>query len=184
MTFARLRNIVDTLKCKYATELAVYRAQSLALELCDQMADAVTPGRPKSKLTCLDYAFSLFTRLRAKGIRVNSHVGLYNYLSGCLDKLLLPQVNDVLRSLFPKARDKGLIPPSRIEVPFRPRREWKPRMGYFIAALADRERAAKARGTWREPGPYPKPNPAAAVFRPRPPVPYLLPTTPSAATAA
>ena len=43
---ARLRNIVDTLKCKYATELAVYRARPLALELCDQMADVVTPGRP------------------------------------------------------------------------------------------------------------------------------------------
>ncbi len=182
MTFTRLRNIVDTLKRKHAAQLAVYRARPLALELCDQMAEAVTPGRPKPKLTCLDYAFNLFTRLREKDIRVNSHVGLYDYLSGCLDKLLLPQVNDVLRSLFPKAREKGLIPQSRIEVPFKRRREWKLGMGYFIVAMADRKRAAMARGTWREPDPHPKPNPATA-FRPRPRVPCLLPTTPSAATA-
>ena len=125
MTFARLRNLVADLKRKYADELAVYRSRPFALELCDQMADAVTPGRPRSTMTCNDLAFSLFTRLRDRGIRVNSHLGLSNYLSDCPDKLFLPQVNDVLRSLFPKARDKGLIPPSRIEVPFRPRRIWK-----------------------------------------------------------
>ena len=166
MTFARLKNLVADLKRKYADELAVYRSRPFALELCDQMADAVTPGRPRSTMTCNDLAFSLFTRLRDRGIRVNSHLGLSNYLSDCLDKLFLPQVNDVLRSLFPKARDKGLIPPSRIEVPFRPRRIWKHGMGYFMAVLADDDRAARARGTWRQPDPDPLPAPVPFRFRP------------------
>ena len=123
VTFTRLKNIVDQLKRKYATQLTVYRARPFALELCDQMADAVTTGRPGTALTSNQHAFNLFQRLRTHGIRVDSHVGLANYLSDCLDKLLLPQVNEVLRSLFPRARDRGLVPPSRIQVPFRPRQE-------------------------------------------------------------
>ena len=123
MTFTRLKNLVQTLKCKYATELAVYRARPFALELCDRMADAVTPGRPRCNLTCNQLAFDLFTRLRERRIRVNSHLGLSLYFSDCLDKLVLPQVNDVLRTLFPVARDRGLVPPSRIQVPFQPRKD-------------------------------------------------------------
>ena len=68
-----------------------------------------------------------------------------DYLNGCLRKLLLPQVSDVLRSLFPKAADRGLIPRSRMEVPFWPRRVWKPGKGYFAQTLADAAGAARAR---------------------------------------
>ena len=147
MTFTRLKNIVETLKQKYATELAVYRATPFALELCDQMADAVTPGKPKSNLSINRYALNLFNRLHDRGIRVTSHLRLSDYLADCLDKLLLPQVNDVLRSIFPKAAERGLIPRSRIEIPFRPRRLWERGMGYFIAALDDSASADRARGT-------------------------------------
>ena len=123
MTFTSLMSLVQTLKCKYATELAVYRARPFALELCDRMADAVTPGRPRCNLTCNRLAFDLFTQLRDRGIRVDSHLGLSQYLSDCLDKLLLPQLNDVLRTLFPVARARGLVPPSLIQIPFKPRED-------------------------------------------------------------
>ena len=145
MTFIQIRNQVDALCRKYATELEIYRATPLALELCDEMADALTPGRPNPKLACSDWAWILFKRLRDRGIRVKGHFHLCDYLSRCLERLLLPQVNDVLRSLFPKARDQGLLPPSRIEVPFHHRRVWKPGMGYFIATLTDAALAARAR---------------------------------------
>ena len=145
MTFSQLRSQVNTLMRKYDTELELYRAAPLALELCDRMADAVTPGRPNPMLTCDDWAFNLFKRLRDRGVRVRSHHGLYDYLSGCLDKLLLPQLNEVLRSLFPKARDRGLIPRSRLEVPFWPRRNWQPGKGYFAQTLADAAQAARTR---------------------------------------
>ncbi|MYE41377.1 MAG: hypothetical protein F4X27_14320 [Chloroflexi bacterium] len=149
MTFTRLRIQVDSLMRKYYTELQLYRAAPLALELCDQMADAVTPGRPNSKLTCDGWAFNLFRKLRDQGIRVRGHVRLSDYLNGCLRKLLLPQVSDVLRSLFPKAADRGLIPRSRMEVPFWPRRVWKPGMGYFAQTLADAAGASRARLGYR-----------------------------------
>jgi len=149
MTFARLRIQVDSLMRKYDTELQLYRAAPLALELCDQMADAVTPGRPNSKLTCDDRAFNLFRKLRDQGIRVRGHVRLCDYLNSCLNKLFLPQLSDVLRSLFPKAANRGLIPRSRQEVPFWPRRVWKPGMGYFAQTLADAAGAARARRGYR-----------------------------------
>ena len=144
MTFAQLRNQVNSLMRKYHTEIEVYRATPMALELCDEMADAVTPGRPNPNLTCDDWAWTLFKRLRDRGIRVSSHLGLYDYLADCLEKLVLPQLNDVLRSLFPKARSRGLIPRSREEVRFWPRRTWQQGRGYFPQTLADAARAAKA----------------------------------------
>ena len=145
MTFARLRSQVDSLMRKYDTQLRLYRATPMALELCDQMADAVTPGRPNPQLTCDDWAFNLFRKLRDRGIRVNGHVRLHDYLDECLSKLYLPQLSNVLRSLFPKAAQRGLIPRSRVEVPFWPRRVWKPGKGYFAQTLADAAGAARAR---------------------------------------
>ena len=145
MTFTQLRNQVNTLMHKYDTQLQLYRAAPLALELCDQMADAVTPGRPNPELTCDDWAFNLFRKLRDRDIRVRGHVRLHDYLDECLSKLYLPQLNNVLRALFPKAAQRGLIPRSRVEVPFWPRRVWKPGMGYFIQTLADAAGAARAR---------------------------------------
>ena len=145
MTFTRLRIQVDSLMRKYDTELQLYRAAPLALELCDRMADAVTPGRPNPRLSCDGWAFSLFRKLRDRGIRVRGHVRLSDYLNGCLRKLLLPQASDVMRSLFPKAADRGLIPRSRMEVPFWPRRVWKPGKGYFAQTLTDAAGAARAR---------------------------------------
>lgn len=145
MTFTQLKNQVNALCRKYATELAIYRARPLALDLCDQMADAVTPGRPKKALQCSDWAWLLAVRLRERGIRVKTHVFLSNYLEDCLDRLILPQVNNVLRALFREARDRGLIPRSREQIPFTRRRVWKPGAGYFIVALSDAAQAAEAR---------------------------------------
>ena len=109
MTFARLRTQVDSLMRKYDTQLQLYRAAPLALELCDRMADAVTPGRPNPRLSCDDWAFNLFRKLR----------------------------------------DRGIIPRSRIEVPFWPRRVWKPGMGYFAQTLTDAAGATRARRGYR-----------------------------------
>ena len=48
MTFTQLKNQVDALCRKYATELEIYRATPLALELCDEMADALTEVDPEN----------------------------------------------------------------------------------------------------------------------------------------
>ena len=145
MTFTQLKNQVDALCRKYATELAIYRARPLALEFCDEMAEAVTPGKPKSTMQCTGWARMLFERLRERGIRVKTHIFLSEYLEGCLERLILPQVNNILRALFLEARERGLIPRSREQVPFTRRRVWKPGTSYFIAALSDAAQAADAR---------------------------------------
>ena len=146
MTFTQLRNQVNTLMRKYATRLDIYRARPMALELCDRMADVVTPGRPNPQLTCDGWAWNLFKSLRDRGIRVRSHVHLCDYLSAFLDRLVLPQLSEVLRALFPKAANRGLIHRSlHQEIPFWPRRVWKPGTGYFAQTLADAARAGRAR---------------------------------------
>ena len=146
MTFTQLRSQVNTLMRRYATRLDIYRARPMVLELCDRMADAVTPGRPNPQLACDDWALNLFKSLRDRGIRVRGHVRLSNYLDRCLERLVLPQLSDVLRALFPKAASRGLIPRSpHRDIPFWPRRVWNPGTGYFAQTLADAARAAKAR---------------------------------------
>ena len=46
MTLNQLKNQVNKLMRKYATEVAVYRARPLALEFCDEMAAAVAGKNP------------------------------------------------------------------------------------------------------------------------------------------
>ena len=121
MTFARLRSIVDSLKYKYRDQLTVYRARPHAEDLCDQMAEAVTPGTPRVLRSTDDWAFGLFEKLRDRDLPVKQWWKLAEYLDTCLEKRVLPQVNDVLRTFFPRAREKGLIPRTLVDVPFEPR---------------------------------------------------------------
>ena len=118
MTYSQLKNQVDALCRKFSTELKLYRARAVACEFCDEMAAAVTGESPGPKLPLQEWAGILYERLTQRHIRVKGFLGLYNYLERCLDRRLLPQVNDVLRSLFPEAARRGLIPRSTIPVPF------------------------------------------------------------------
>ena len=118
MTFTQIRIQVDVLSRKYATELQVYRARSIALQFCDEMADAVTGSKPGPQRPLLEWALILQKRLNERGIRLKNFLSLYDYLESCLDRRILPQVNDVLRSLMPQAALRGLIPRSIRNIPF------------------------------------------------------------------
>ena len=118
MTFTQIRTQVDALCRKYATELEVYRARSLALEFCDEMAAAVTGSKPGPERSLMEWAQLLLQRMADIGSRHRNLLPLHNYLERCLDRRTLPQVNDVLRSLMPKAAARGLIPRSIQPVPF------------------------------------------------------------------
>ena len=48
MNISYLRRRVDALVRKYADEIAVHRLRPLALEFCDEMAEAVQAPKPKS----------------------------------------------------------------------------------------------------------------------------------------
>ena len=117
MTVSELRRRVDALCRKYATELRIYRLRRLALEFCDEMAEAVQNPKPEKPRSITDWAKLLFDRAKERNVRLKTFVHLASYLEKCLEKRVLPQVNDVLRSLLPREAAKGLIPRS---VPDRP----------------------------------------------------------------
>ena len=118
MTFSQLRTQVDALCRKYAAELEAYRLRPLAQELCDEMAGSVTGNKPGPKLPILDWAMLLQRRMAARGFRPRNFPALHDYLARCLDRRVLPQANDILRSLLPNAAQRGLIPRSLEPVPF------------------------------------------------------------------
>ena len=118
MTLNQLKNEVNKLMRKYAAEVAVYRARPLALEFCDEMTAAVTSDKPGPKLSLMQWALVLHNRLTERGLHVRASTGLYDYLKRCLDRQVFPQLNDTLRSLFPKAAKRGLIPRSIQPVSF------------------------------------------------------------------
>ena len=119
MNFSTLRRQVDALLLKYATKVQIYRLRPHALDLCDEMTEAVTEPITSTPKSVMAWAFDFFRRLREHGLRLWDFIPLADYLDECLQRRVLPQVNNVLRSILPKAAAKGLIPRSMDEpIPF------------------------------------------------------------------
>ena len=119
MTFSQIRRLVDSLMLKYADEVEVYRLQPVAQQFCDDMANAVT-GKKRGRRRSIDeWAEIFFRRVRERGLRLQGLAHLDRYLNQCLECRVLPQVNEVLRALLPRAVRRGLIPrPVQDPVPF------------------------------------------------------------------
>ena len=119
MTLSQIRRLVDSLMLKYADELEAYRLRPIAQQFCDDMTNAVTGkkrGRPRS---IQEWGNIFFQRTQERGLRIIGRVHLDSYLNQCLERRVLPQVNEVLRALLPKAVRRGLIPRAVQEpVPF------------------------------------------------------------------
>ncbi len=96
----------------------MYRLRPLAQKLCGEMADAVTGNKPGPKLPVVEWAQLLIKRSADRGLRPRNLVPLNNYLERCLNRRVLPQCNNVLRTLLPRAAQRGLIPRSIEAVPF------------------------------------------------------------------
>ncbi len=110
MNFSTLRRQVDALLLKYATKVQIYRLRPHALDLCDEMTEAVSGPITTPPKSVMAWASDFFRRLREHGLRLWDFIPLADYLDECLQRRVLPQVNDVLRSILPKAAAKGLIP--------------------------------------------------------------------------
>ncbi len=110
MNFSTLRRQVDALLLKYATKVQIYRLRPHALELCDEMTEAVTEPITSTPKSVMAWACDFFRKLREHGLRLWDFIPLADYLDECLKRRVLPQVNNVLRSILPKAAAKGLIP--------------------------------------------------------------------------
>jgi len=119
MTFSQIRRLVDSLMLKYADEIEVYRLRPVAQQFCDDMTNAVTGrkrGRPRS---IPEWGNIFFQRTQERGLRIMARARLDSYLNQCLECRVLPQVNDILRALLPRAVRRGLIPcPLQEPVPF------------------------------------------------------------------
>ena len=120
MTLSQIRSQVDALCRNYATELKIYRLRPLALQFSDEMADAVTGNKRGPARSLDDWALLFIRRMRERGIppRPRNLNAILSYLERCLERRVLPQVNDLLRSILSRAAGKGLIPRSTDPVPF------------------------------------------------------------------
>ena len=117
-TYARLRSQVDSLMRKYATELKLYRLQPVAVEFCDEMAAAVAGDKRPPAKPLTPWGLLLIRRIQDRGYRPGDLGILLRYLETCVKRRVLPQANDVLRALFPKAAGRGLIPRTLQEIPY------------------------------------------------------------------
>ena len=117
-TFASLRRQVDTLCRKYAAELEVYRLRTPALEFCDEMAEAMISEKKGPQKPPLEWALLFGRKMQDGGFRLRSFNGLIRYMERCLERRILPQLNDLLRAILPKTAARGLIPRSIQQVPF------------------------------------------------------------------
>ena len=79
MTISDLRRRVDALCRKYATELRIYRLRRLALEFCDEMAEAVQGPKPEKPRSITDWAKLLFDRAKERNVRLKTFVHLADY---------------------------------------------------------------------------------------------------------
>ena len=117
-TYAQLRSRVDALMRKYSTELKLYRLRPVAVDFCDEMAAAVTGDKRPPAKPLTDRGLLLIRRIQDRGYRPGDLGILLRYLGTCRDRRVLPQANDVLRALFPKAAGRGLIPRTLQEIPY------------------------------------------------------------------
>ena len=97
---------VDALRRKYVHELCVFRAGTVADEYCDLWARLVSgnhlPPDP----------FRLLNEMTRRGFRRGAFAAAAGYLELCRTRRHLPHPNNILRSLFPRAALRGLIPHS------------------------------------------------------------------------
>ena len=117
MTLARIRREVNALCRKYAPQLAARRAKleiesatPIAEDFCDEMEAALTADEPGPIMNGAGWSWCLFEDLHRRGIRPMSKVALNRYVDVCLMSLIPPQVNEILRCLFPRAVNRSLIP--------------------------------------------------------------------------
>ena len=122
ITLNEIRREVDRMLLKYCTQVNLYKARDVAYEFCEEMEDVLTGRKEDPKRTSLAWAREVFMRMQKRRVRVTGYVGLSDYLERCRNRKVLPQFTEIMRSLFPKARDKGLIPRTHEEeVPIPPK---------------------------------------------------------------
>ena len=95
---------------KYADEVEAYRLRPVAQRFCEDLARAVTgkkPGRPRS---IGEWTQIFLRRAQERSLRLQGLDYLNDYLDRCLDLRVLPQANELLRTLLPRAARRGIIP--------------------------------------------------------------------------
>ncbi len=93
-----LRARVRALQRILAKELAVVRLRRLAEEFCLQSSVARASGQPAAE----PHAF--IQRVASAGFRLPSFMAVHKYLERCRVKAILPDREDLLRSLVPWSR--------------------------------------------------------------------------------
>ena len=111
MTFPQIRRLVDSLMLKYADEVEACRLRPVAQRFCEDLTRAVTgkkPGRPRS---IGEWTQIFLRRAQERRLQLQGLDYLNDYLDRCLDLRLLPQANELLRALLPRAARTRHHPP-------------------------------------------------------------------------
>ena len=95
---AALRARVRALQRILARELAVVRLRRLSEEFCIESSVGQANGQPPS------HPHAFIQRVASAGFRLPSFMAVQNYLDRCRVKNILPDREDLLRSLIPWSR--------------------------------------------------------------------------------
>lgn len=97
-TLSQIRNRVETLKRKYAKELAIYRLRRLAENISNDWAIAVANRREIPK------PLQVVRRVADTGQRSDSYMELHRYIEGCRDNGTVPNPLEIVSALLPWTR--------------------------------------------------------------------------------
>ena len=103
MSLREIRRTVNALKRKLALPLAVINARRAAEAACDQWHTAQRNEKP------LPAALDLVAEFRNHRCRFGEFHALHSYIRRHLESGELPQPDDMVRALLPRANKLGLV---------------------------------------------------------------------------
>ena len=103
MTLSQLTKEVNSLKRKYASQLAVVRLRRLAQEFCDQWEAARDDGKPPMSIV---ESGQWFIRV---GFRPRSFNGLFDCIRRCNENKEAPLPIDIVKAFLPRAGYRNII---------------------------------------------------------------------------
>ena len=104
MTLSQLKKEVNSLKRKYASQLAVVRLRRLAQEFCDQWEAARDAGKPSSMTTVESGQWFI-----QMGFRPRSFNGLFDCVRRCNENKEEPLPIEIVKAFLPWAGYRNII---------------------------------------------------------------------------
>ncbi len=129
-TITQIRNRVNTLKRKYATELKILKVFPIAEEYSLDWACMAADRLP------LPDSHDFIRHLASWGFRFNTYTNLFQYLERCRERGDIPDAQGILASLFPEVPREKLVKLLPYNRPPREDRGWYAAKSHEIVRAA------------------------------------------------